>query len=221
VSAEPSPKRVPRLKIALVAAAVIVGAGVGIGVAVTLGSDDGSTAKAAPGDPGTFWAAGARRAPDFALRDQSGRAISLRSLRGRPVVIAFIDPVCRNRCPFEARVLNGVTRQLPAGAKPVVVAVSVNPWGQAPENLRQDAEKWQLVPQWRWALGGYMQLWRVWRKYAIAVRVQTKTLAGVTVHEVDHTEAAYVVDPAGWQRALFLYPYRAQDVAAAVRRVSA
>ena len=37
----------------------------------------------------------------------------------------------------------------------------------------------------------------------------------------NHTEAAYVVDPKGWQRALFLYPYRAQDVADAVRRVSA
>jgi protein SCO1/2 len=218
VSAEPSPKRVTRLKIALVAAAVVVGAGVGIGVAVALGSDDGSTARAAPGDTGTFWAAGARRAPDFALRDQAGRAISLRSLRGRPVVIAFIDPVCRNHCPFEARILNDVTRRLPAGSRPAVVAVSVNPWGQTPADLRQDAQRWHLVPQWRWALGSYAALSNVWQRYAIGVQVRTKNLAGVTVHEVDHTEAAYVVDPEGWQRALFLYPYRAQDVAAAVRR---
>ena len=221
MSAEPSTTRVPWLKVALVAAAVVVGAGVGIGVAVAQGSDDGSTAKAAPHDPGTFWAAGARRAPEFTLRDQAGRPISLRSLRGRPAVVAFIDPVCRNHCPFEARILNDVTKRLPGGSRPTVVAVSVNPWGQAPADLRLDARKWHLVPQWRWALGSYSQLSRVWRQYAIGVQVRTKTLGGVTVHEVDHTEGAYVVDPQGWQRALFLYPYRAQDVADAVRRVSA
>ena len=219
MSAEPSPKHVPWLKIALVAAAVVVGAGVGIAVAVARGSDDGHAAP--PADPGTFWAAGARRAPEFTLRDQAGRPISLRSLRGRPVVIAFIDPVCRNHCPFEARILNDVTKRLPAGSRPAVVAVSVNPWGQAPANLRLDAQRWHLVPQWRWALGGYSQLSRVWRQYAIGVQMRTKTLGGITVHDVDHTEAAYVVDPKGWQRALFLYPYRAQDVADAVRRVSA
>jgi protein SCO1/2 len=211
--------RVPWPKVALVAAAVVVGIGVGIAVAVVRGSDDGQAAP--PGDPGTFWAAGARRAPEFTLRDQAGGPISLRSLRGRPVVIAFIDPVCRNHCPFEARILNDVTRRLPAGSRPAVVAVSVNPWGQTPANLRLDAERWHLVPQWRWALGGYPQLSRVWRQYAIGVQVRTKTLGGVTVHDVGHTEAAYVVDPKGWQRALFLYPYRAQDVADAVRRASA
>ena len=205
----------------MIAAAVAVGAGVGIGIAVAEGSDGGPSAKAAPAHAGTFWASGKRRAPDFSLRDQSGRAISLRSLRGRPVVIAFIDPVCRNHCPFEARVLNDVTRRLTTGSKPTVVAVSVNPWGQAPANLRLDAERWKLVPQWRWALGGYDALSQVWRRYAIGVQVRTKTLGGVTVHDVDHTEAAYVVDADGWQRALFLWPYRAQDVAAAVERAAA
>jgi protein SCO1 len=220
VNAEPASKRVSWRKLAVILGAVAVGAGVGIGIAVAADSGGGSTANAAPADAGTFWEAGARKAPDFSLRDQSGRTISLRSLRGRPVVIAFIDPVCRNHCPFEARILNDVTRRVPAGSKPAVVAVSVNPWGQAPANLRVDAEKWHLVPQWRWALGSYDALSQVWKRYAIGVQIRTKTLSGVTVHEVDHTEGAYVVDRHGWQRALFLWPYRAQDVAAAVERVS-
>jgi cytochrome oxidase Cu insertion factor (SCO1/SenC/PrrC family) len=41
------------------------------------------------------------------------------------------------------------------------------------------------------------------------------------VHTVDHTEAAYVIDPTGYERALFLYPYRSADVVSAVRRVTA
>ena len=35
------------------------------------------------------WPAGRRPAPAFALRDQRGRRVSLRSLRGRPVVLMF------------------------------------------------------------------------------------------------------------------------------------
>jgi cytochrome oxidase Cu insertion factor (SCO1/SenC/PrrC family) len=204
----------------VLAVAVVVGAGVAIGIAVARDSGGRPSAEAGPADAGTTWPAGARRAPDFALRDGAGRPISLRALRGRPVVIAFIDPVCRNHCPFEARILDDVTRRLPAGSRPAIVAVSVNPWGQSAANLRLDQERWRLVPQWRWALGSYAELERVWQRYAIGVQVRTKTLGGVTVHEVGHTEAAYVIDPAGFERALFLYPYRAADVAAAVRRVA-
>ena len=215
-----SAKRLSWVKIGVVAAALAAGVGVGIGVAIAQDSGSGAPAVAtAPVDPGATWPAGARRAPDFALRDQAGRPISLRSLRGRTVIMAFIDPVCRNLCPLEAKVLNDTVAQLPAAARPVIVAVSVNPWGQAPVNLRLDAEKWRLVPQWRWALGSYTALARVWRQYAIGVRVRTKTLGGVTVHQVDHTEAAYVIDASGYQRALFLYPYRPTDVVAAVRRL--
>jgi protein SCO1/2 len=206
------------LKIALLTGAVVVGAGVGIGVAVAQGDSSGS--KAAPNDAGTFWPAGARRAPAFALRDGTGKTISLASLRGRPAIVAFIDPVCRNLCPFEAKILNDAVGSFPAGERPAVVAVSVNPWNQTQADLRVDRQKWHLVPEWRWALGTYRKLAPVWQRYAIQVEARTKTLGGVTVHEVDHTEAAYVIDPRGFVRALFLYPYRANDVARAVRSVS-
>jgi cytochrome oxidase Cu insertion factor (SCO1/SenC/PrrC family) len=218
----PSSKRVPWLKVALVVGAVVVGTGVGLGVAIAQGSGGGKADTLGPGvDPGTTFAAGMRPAPDFSLRDQAGQPISLRSLRGRPVVLAFIDPVCRNLCPLEAKILNEVPAALPAASRPVIVAVSVNPWNQTATDLRQDKEKWRLVPEWRWALGSYPALSKVWNRYAIGVQVSTKTLAGVTVRTVDHTEAAYVIDPAGYERALFLYPYRSGDVVNAVRRVAA
>jgi protein SCO1 len=222
VSIEPSSKRVPWLKVTLVVGAVVVGAGVGIGVAIAEGS--GGTKNAALGagiDPGTTFPAGSRRAPDFMLRDQTGRTITLRSLRGRPVLIAFIDPVCRNLCPLEAKVLGEVPAGLPAASRPAIVAVSVNPWNQRRSNLRLDAARWNLPAEWRWALGSYPALAKVWEQYAIGVQVHTKTLAGVTVHTVDHTEAVYVIDPAGYERALFLYPYRSGDVVNAVRGVTA
>ena len=222
VSVRPPSIRSTWLKAAVFGGAALAGTGVGIGIAVAHGSGSSSPGpKSAPSDPGIRWPAGARRAPDFSLRDQHGRAISVRSLRGRPAIVTFIDPQCRNLCPLEAKVLNEVPVELPASSRPAIVAVSVNPWGQAPSILRLDAVKWRLTPAWRWALGGYAALSRVWRRYAIGVRVRTKALAGVTVRQIDHTEAAYVIDPAGYERAVFLFPYRSEDVVKAVRALTA
>jgi cytochrome oxidase Cu insertion factor (SCO1/SenC/PrrC family) len=208
------------VKPALIASAAAVGAGVGVGIAIAQESPSSHEA-APPSDPGIAWPAGARAAPNFVLRGESGAPVGLRSFHGRPVIVAFIDPVCRNLCPLEAKVLNDVPAQFPAASRPAIVAVSVNPWNQSRADLRLDAQKWHLAPQWRWALGGYAQLARVWRRYAIDVRVRTRTLAGVTVHEVDHTEAAYVIDAAGDERAVFVFPYRTEDVVRTLRLLTA
>jgi cytochrome oxidase Cu insertion factor (SCO1/SenC/PrrC family) len=217
----PASSRIPWRKVVLVTGAVLIGAGVGIGIGIAQGSGSSDSTLTAKPDPGVAFAPGARRAPGFALRDEQGQPISTASLRGRTVVLAFIDPVCRNLCPLEAKVLNDTVSSLPAASRPVVVAVSVNPWNQTKADLRLDREKWHLVVGWRWALGTYAELARVWRRYSIGVQVRTKTLGGVTVREVDHTEAAYVIDPTGYERNLFLYPYRSEDVVSAVRLASA
>ena len=65
-----------------------------------------------------------------------------------------------------------------------------------------------------------MALSSVWKRYGIGVLVSTKTIAGVTVRAITHTGAAYLLDSAGNERALFLYPFRAADVVAAVRHLS-
>jgi len=170
--------------------------------------------------PPVSWAAGTRRAPDFRLVDQAGGRVSLTTYRGRPVILTFIDPLCRNFCPLEAKQLNELVRILPPRSRPAILAVSVNVYGDARTHLRQDMAKWRVVPQWRWAVGGGSELARVWRRYQIGVLVRTKKIAGVTVHEISHTEAAYVIDRRGYERALFLWPFRAQDVLVTLRRLA-
>lgn len=166
------------------------------------------------------WPPGKRRAPGFQLVDQSGGRVSLSAYRGRSVIVTFIDPLCRNFCPLEAEQLNELVRGLPARSRPAIVAVSVNLYGDARANLLQDVAKWRLVPQWRWAVGSGQQLASVWRRYQIGVLVTTKKIAGVTVHEISHTEAAYVIDLRGFERALFLWPFRARDLLAVLRRLA-
>jgi protein SCO1 len=202
----------------LLAGALIVGAGTGIGIAVASSSRPSSHASlSSPAmRADETWPGGARRAAGFRLRDQHGAPITVAALRGKPTVVTFLDPVCRSLCPVEARTLAAVVRRLGARA-PNVVAVSVNPGADTVANFRSDAREWRLPATWRWATGSHAALAPIWRAYGIAVQVQTKRIAGVTVHEVAHSEEAYVIDAHGFQRALFLFPFQAADVERTIR----
>jgi protein SCO1 len=171
--------------------------------------------------PAATWQPGRRRAPAFALSTVAEAPLSLASFRGRPVIVTFIDPLCRDYCPLEAQHLNTVVRSLPAGEKPAIVAVSVNTAGNTRPVFAQDARKWKLVPQWRWAVGSETQLARVWRAYGIDVLVSTRKVAGITVRRVAHTEASYVIDRDGFERAIFIWPYSANGVVSTLRSLAA
>jgi cytochrome oxidase Cu insertion factor (SCO1/SenC/PrrC family) len=173
-----------------------------------------------PTRPNATWPARAQRAPDFRLVDEKGAPISLRIFRGRPVILTFIDPLCRTLCPLEAATLNRVVASMALAKRPAIVAVSVNPRGDSRLNFREDAQRWHLVPQWRWAVGRYGQLAAVWKNYKVGVQVTKRVQAGITVHEIAHTEASFIIDPAGYQRALYVYPFRADDVARTVRQLA-
>ncbi len=198
--------------------------GVGIGAVIAVARPGGGPATpafaaAASGAPVT-WPTGKRRAPEFSLRNENGGRISLRQFRGRPVIVTFIDPLCRNLCPFEAKTLDKVVASLPAGQRPAIVAVSTNRWADARKNLLLDKTKWRLPSEWHWAVGAPSALARVWKAYAIGVSAATQTIAGIKVHRITHTEASYVVDSSGHERALYLYPFLATDVAQTLRSLS-
>jgi cytochrome oxidase Cu insertion factor (SCO1/SenC/PrrC family) len=200
------------MRLLLFAVTAAVGAGIGVAAAVRTSHSSTPAASAAYAS----WAAGAHVAPPFSLRDQHGRALTTAGLRGRVTIVSFIDPVCRNLCPLEAKELTRVVDDLGRRA-PAIVAVSVNPPADTASAFRQDARVWGLPASWRWGVGPAATLSRVWREYAIGVTVQRKTIAGVTVRNVVHTEAAYVIDARGDERALFVWPYRAADVEKVVR----
>lgn len=218
-SAGPGPQR-PRARLILagVVGAALVGAGAGIGFAI-LGGHDGPPRKisALITPPPLSWRAGARPAPAFTLLDQAGAPLSLRAFHGRTTIVTFLDPLCRNICPLEARVLANALRDLPQPTRPALVAVSVNPHGDTPAIFRADARHWRLTPDWRWAVGSRAQLAAVWRKYDIEVKTVTTHHAGVSVSEVEHGDATFIVDRAGYERALFFYPFTAVDIAHEIR----
>ncbi|MBV8941516.1 MAG: SCO family protein [Solirubrobacterales bacterium] len=145
--------------------------------------------------------------------------MSLRSYRGHPVIVTFIDPVCRNLCPLQAKVLDQAVREMPVSRRPAILAVSVDVYADTRADLLRDFRKWELVRQWRWAVGSRARLTAVWRSYKIAVAVSRVKVRGTTITSITHTSAAYIVDRTGHERALFLWPFYPQDVVHVLRQL--
>ena len=150
------------------------------------------------------FAAGERPSPPIALKNADGSPFSLASLRGRRVLVTFVDPRCTTFCPRESVVINDALRALAPAERPTVVAVSVDPTVTSARVLRQEARRFKWLPQWRWAVGSHAQLAKVWKAYHVEVIP--------TPDDITHTELAYVLDAKGDQRALLLWPFKATAV---------
>lgn len=186
-----------RLWLAVVGVAAL--AGIGGGVALRSAFAGAHAAPALPEFHGSAsWPAGKRPAPAFALRDQAGRLVSLRSLRGRDVVVTFLDSHCKEQCPLAGRALGSIVRRLPARARPTVLIVSVNP-ADTPRSVRAAARRWLLAGDWHWLLGSKRSLAPVWRSYGIEVIPSTGDIA--------HTVALYLIDRRGDERTGYLFPF--------------
>jgi protein SCO1/2 len=130
-------------------------------------------------------------APDFDLRDQDGRRIRMRDLRGRTVAVTFLYSNCRDTCPATAQQIRGALDQL--GRDVPVVAVSVDPPNDTPASARRFTSEQHMSARMRWALGTRAQLAPLWRAY------------GTTPQEVqqEHMARLVLVDRRGRQRVGF------------------
>lgn len=200
-------------KYGLIVLAATVGVAVGLGAALVHNKNRSSPAlqEAQPLSAQATWAAGTKPAPGFTLRDQAGHVVSLRTLHGRPVLLTFLDSVCRLECPVEGRVLRDVQRRI-AGTNAVTAVVSVDPWADTGATASAFARKSKWEGTWYWLLGKRARLAPVWRAYGIGVRRERGDIA--------HTVALYLVDAHGDLRAGYVFPFSASTVAHDVRALT-
>jgi cytochrome oxidase Cu insertion factor (SCO1/SenC/PrrC family) len=158
-----------------------------------------SHAHAAPLLGDAVWAAGARPAPAIALRESSGGRFSLAGQHGRVVALTFLSSACRALCPVVGKVLAGVSRTLPAGDRPELVVVSVDPKGDTRASVRRAVRRLGGGVQVRWLVGTHAQLARVWRAYGVEVR----PVPG----DIEHTTVVYLIDRRGDERVGALFPF--------------
>jgi len=202
-----------KLFLAAVAAAVVVGIGVGL-LLHSIFAGGTADAIALPALHGqATWVPGARPAPQFVLRDQRGHLVSLHALRGRTVVLTFLDSLCKQACPVEGKMLAAAIRQVPAAERPRLVVVSVDPAGDTPATIARAVRKWHLSDRVQWVRGAWRELAQVWRAYQITV----EPVSG----DIVHSTAVYLIDPRGDERAGFLMPFLPGLVAADLKTLAA
>ena len=191
----------PRLIAFVVATAALAGVAGGV-VLHRLHATPAPATIALPALHGqAVWAAGKRRAPNFALRDQRGTLVTLGALRGRPVLLTFLDSQCRSSCPIEGRRLASVLRRLPAAQRPTLVVVSVDPTGDTRAGIERATRKWGLAGPWRWhwVNATPKELASVWRSYSITVEP--------TSNDIVHSLALLLIDRRGYERTAYLFPF--------------
>ena len=133
-------------------------------------------------------------APAFQLTDQNGQPVSLASLRGKVVLMTFLDPVCTSDCPIIGAEFKQAGVLLGSADKDVdLVAIVANPtYRSAAFTQAFDREEGlNTVPNWLYLTGSLSQLTQVWRQYGVEVE---NLPAGAMV---DHSDLALVIDRTG------------------------
>ena len=145
-------------------------------------------------DPGTTLA---KPAPDFTLTDQFGHRVSLRSYRGRVVLMAFIDSRCTTVCPLTTSAMLDAQRLLgPRGSGAELLGINANPAATTVRQVRAYSQAHGMISHWRFLTGSHAQLSRVWHAYGID--------ANILHGQIDHTPAMFAIDPGGVERKVYL-----------------
>ena len=137
-------------------------------------------------------------APDFTLTDGvTGKSLTLSTLRGNTVVLAFLFTRCPDICPLTAGQLRAAQRALGADASKVeFVAVSVDPEGDTPQAVRQFSELHDLTERWHYLIGLRAQLEAVWALYGVG------SFPSSGARAVEHNDAIYLIDARGRERTI-------------------
>jgi protein SCO1 len=128
------------------------------------------------------------RAPNFSLRDQRGRRVTMKEYRGRPVIVTFLYSHCHDTCPIQAQQIKGALDQL--GHDVPALAISVDPSRDTPKSVDGfDAEQ-GIGNRLRWVLGRESQLRPLWGGYHTTSELPSQ----------EHLALLVLVDKRGFQR---------------------
>jgi len=136
-------------------------------------------------------------APGFTLTDQNGATVSLSSLKGKVVVLEFMDPHCTDICPIVSAEYVDAYRDLgPLAGKVVFAAVNVNQYHAAVADMMAYSREQRLntIPDWHFFTGPLTALRAVWSGYGITVQAPNPNA------DIVHSSAVYFIDRSGRER---------------------
>jgi cytochrome oxidase Cu insertion factor (SCO1/SenC/PrrC family) len=137
-------------------------------------------------------------APAFRLTGQHGQTVTLASLRGKVVLLTFLDDTCSVDCPLIAQEFRAAGQLLGADARHVeLVAINYNPLYTQVSYIQafNRQEGLATVPNWLFLTGTRAQLEQVWRRYGAA---PAEILPAGSM--IGHGDYAFLIDQAGHLR---------------------
>ncbi len=141
----------------------------------------------------------ARAVPAFSLVDQDGTRISSAGLRGKIVVITFLDPVCSSECPLIAGQLATADRALGSLASRVeFVAIDTNPLFHSVSDVAAFTESHGMsgLSNWHFLCGETAYTQGVLAEFGMAVDVPA-------VGMIEHSSGVLFVSASGGEAAYF------------------
>ncbi len=138
------------------------------------------------------------QAPDFQLEDQYGKKTSLSDLKGKNIVIEFMDPKCTDICPIVSQEFIQANRFLGENAKDVeFLGVNVNQYFEAPSDVFAFSKEQGLIQlqNWHFLTGTTPELKQVWANYGVQVIPNPSG-------DVKHSSFVFFIDQNGTERYL-------------------
>jgi protein SCO1/2 len=128
------------------------------------------------------------KAPDFSLKDERGRRVTMRQYRGKPVVVTFLYSHCKDTCPIQAQQIKGALDDL--GHDLPALAISVDPPGDTPKSVDRFNAEQRVTNRIRWVLGRESQLRPLWHGFHTTSQTP----------QTEHMALLILVDKRGFQR---------------------
>ena len=169
----------------LVAAIIVVPAAVGLLIqAFTSGSSASPAASGPP--PGAYRGSeppAGIRLPAFSLRDYRGNVVRTSVLRGKVVLVTFLDTDCKTKCPVFASDIGEALRLLSGSERGQVaaLALTVNPAGDTPRSVRAFLRRRHALGL-DFLLGTTRQMRPIWRAFHVVAAAET---GNADVHSSD------------------------------------
>jgi cytochrome oxidase Cu insertion factor (SCO1/SenC/PrrC family) len=107
--------------------------------------------------------------PRFSLRDHAGRSVDAEALRGKAVLVTFLDTRCREACPIIAEQIRQAFGRLSPNerADTVAVAISVQPEDDTAETVRAFLRRHRVDGTLRYLIGTEAELRPVWSGFQV------------------------------------------------------
>ncbi len=137
-------------------------------------------------------------APNFHLTNQFSQPVSMKSLRGKVVVMGFVNSAGNVVSPLISTIMHNVLYDLGSHHKSVAfVAINANPVTTSTGDVAAWSNKYHILHHWQFLTGAKSQLQMVWRDYFMQTQVVHGSL-------INHTPGVFVIGPHGHEHWVYL-----------------